>query len=346
MFGLLGGLLGAGGSIASALIGADAGDQAAAYNYATNMYNARKQNEQRQQQLDFAKGLVHDQQLGGTDALGNKSHFVPGQGWVTELSPEQQQLYDYFFKQELPERRDQFGRQAERSRQEGDVANQLLDQFTRVQRTSPNDLENELYANATRGANDALGKQTETAMRQSLRTGGGHLDDIMQGLAKASMSQRADARSDARLRAQQIGDTQYNNERGNISNLYNMFAQRAGNPLGASFDPTGIPQDANSLMRFFTQASQQGNSAEANALATPFGKLDYVSPNYSYANAAGAIGQSLAGFGDNMQSQQDKSNMNNLLMQYITHGGQIDMGNGGFFGSMTDRLAGSGGRVF
>ncbi len=336
-------LFGAGGSIASAILGADAQDTAAKYNYAAQMANLREQKKARQQAIDYAEEVRGDQKLGGTDALGNRTYFKEGVGWVVDLDPQQQALYDYFFNQELPERQAQFQRGAEQSRQGADEANQLLGEFNRVQKLTPQEAEAQLYEAATRGQNEGTRNATEAAMRQAVRTGSSNIGDIIGSIAKSSMEASRDARTQAGLQARDYVDQKYNSERGNLANLYNMFLGASQRPLNASYDPTGLPSQANQLMSLFSQQGSQGNAMGYNALTQPVPLIQQIQPNTAWANAAGAIGTSLMGLGDRISSSNNQSQMNDLMKMYITNGGQLDLGSGGLFDAMTKRVNGGGG---
>lgn len=344
-FSIIGALAGAGGGIASALLGAQSADEIAAWNYAINQQNLRAQKKQQDRAYQYADEIRNEQKLGATDALGNRTQFVPGKGWVTTLSPGQQALYDFFFNQELPEKRSQFNRQAESSRANSDVANALLAEFKRVRKDTPMEAANKLYLAATRGASDANREVAEAALRQATRTGNSNIANIIGQLGKASMDQRSAARLNADIQAQDYVNDKYNSERGGLAQLYQMFLGMANSNLIPSYDPTGIPQAANSLMNVFSNQAQQGNSMGFNARMQPAPQQDYMQPNYAWANAAGAIGQSLAGLGTRLGGMNQQSQMNDLLRSYITSGGQLNMGSGGIFGSMADRLRAGGGVI-
>lgn len=337
-FSLIGALAGAGGGIASALLGGDAADQAAAWNYAINERNLRAQKKQQQNAIDYADKIRGEQHLGATDALGNTTKFVPGKGWVSTLSPEQQKLYDYFFKQELPERRAQFQRGAEASRNNDDVARGLLAEFRRIQRETPMDAANQLYYSSTRGASDANREMMEAAMRQAARTGNSNVAGIMAQMGRQSMDQRAAARQNADIQAEDYVNDKYNSARSGLANLYQMFLAQAGKPLDPSFDPTGIPQNANSLMNVLSNQAQQGNSMGFNSRSVPAPQMANIEPNNAWANAAGAIGSSLSGLGTRLGGLNQQASNNALMQQFLTGGGQLDFGSGGIFGRSADRL--------
>lgn len=342
VLGLIGALAGAGGGIASAILGAEAADNAAAWNYYINERNLRAQQKQQQRAIDYANEIRGEQKLGGRDALGNRTYFDEDEGWITQLSPQQQALYDYFFSQELPELRSQFSRAAEHSRANSDQANALLNQFQRVQRKSPLEAESQLYLAATRGAGDAARDVSEAALRQATRTGNSNIAQIIGELGKASMDQRANARLNAQLQAQDYVNDQYNSERSGLASLYQMFLSAANAGLTPSYDPTGIAPNADKLMGMFSNAAAQGNSMGFNAAMQPAPLMRNIEPNNAYANMAGAIGSSLSGLGTRLGGMQQQNEMNDLMRAYITSGGQLGLGSGGIFGSMASRVRSDG----
>lgn len=338
---LLGALAGAGGSIGAALLGGEAQSEATQYNWMANMYNLRQRKAERQQSMDYANELRAEQKLGSTDASGNRTYYKEGEGWVTELSDDQQALSDRFYNQELPERQGQFDRKAEASRTNHDMAGSLLEQFNRVYKENPAEVEAMLYEVATRGIGEASNDTTEAAMRQAARTGNSGIDKIMSGISKANMEARGNARMQAKLQAGDYSDQKYNQQRGQLGSLYQMFAQQAGQDIGASYDPSGASSEANGLMRFFAQNAQQGNAQGLSAVQMNGGSLQDIEPDLGAANAMGAIGASLSGLGDRAGAIGDKNQQNALLMQYMNMGGDINASQGGFFGSINDRLAAS-----
>jgi hypothetical protein len=342
---ILGALLGAGGSIGAALIGANAQSQANQWNWAANMENVRRQDKWRREAQEHADRTIKDQKLGGTDALGNRTYFKEGVGWVTELDPRQQELYDYFFNQELPSRRAQFERADTRSYADDRMANSLLAEFSRVYRENPREVEAMLYEVASRGIGDATRESTETATRQALRTGNSNVNELVSAIARQGMEARRNAAQDAKLQARDYADERYAAQRGGLAQLYRMFAAQAAQPLGASYDPSGIPGEANAMRGQMVSAAAQGNSQGFNAAQMRGGLYNPIEPDLSTANAVGAIGSSLAGLGDRVGSYNQLQDNNALLKSFLSSGGQIDIPGGGIYATMAQRLKAGGGII-
>lgn len=342
MIPLLAAGIGAAGSIASGFMGAQAQEDNMLWNWYINQENQRQRRKEITEARDYAEGIRDEQKLGATDALGNTSRFVEGKGWVSTLSPEQQRLYDHFFKQELPERQAQFARGADRSRATSDQADALLGEFQRVTKQSPKEAEALLYSIASRGIGEGARDASETAMRQGMRTGNSNIADIIGSIGQQTMKARGDARVNSAVQAKDHTNSQFAQERGSLAQLFQMFAGKADQPLGASYDPSGIPQSANSLMNVFSNQAQQGNSMGAQAMQMQGLRLNELPVNDGWANAIGGAGAAISGLGDRIGAMGDKNDMNALLRQYISQGGQIDFGGGGIMASMTDRVRANG----
>lgn len=418
---IIGALAGAAGSIGSALIGANAQSTATQYNWMANLYNLAQRRQERRESMDYADTLRREQQLGGTDAFGNRSYFKPGQGWVQELAPEQRalmealvglqgrqaelsnrqfdeaeqrfdladqhglledqfalaerqndfaneqyDLFQYFTDEELPERQQQFKRQARRSEVDDDLAQSYLDQFRRTQREDTRDVESLLYDAGTRGISEGMRDVLEPAMRSSLRTGATDPSKIITDVSREAMRQRNDASMNARLQARDYADERFNARERQALEMYGLLADRSDRPLGASYDPRigpgadarsleaggvdvqnpgGAAGGGNALMNAFAQLAQQGNSQGLTSRQMTRGTLQDIEPDLSMANAIGAIGSSLGGLGERVGSYSNQQDMNELLKRYITSGGQIGLDGGGIYGMMTDRLR-QGGSVF
>ncbi len=340
VFPLLAALAGAGGSIASALIGADAMSENNETNWIIQLYNLAERRRERREALEEARRIEGKQDLGATNAQGDRTYFKEGVGWVTELGDQSQDLLDYFYNSVLPEQKGQFARNATASRETNDIANELLNAFRRVRPDgSEMETKNLLYSQAVQGQSEANRETTENAMRQALRMGRNDIGDILGDIGSAARVGRGNARTDAYLKAKDYTASKMANKRGELANLYSMFAQRAGVPLQSPVDPFVGQGQANDLMKFFAGQGQQGNAMGLQALLnTTRGTLQPREPDLGWANAAGAIGTGLSGAFERMGGYFDKKKMNDMLLQYLSGGGQIDMGGGGIFGNILDRF--------
>ena len=98
------------------------------------------------------RGQLEDRQ-GTTDALGNRTEYVPGVGWVSTLAPQQQGIQDRIEDQigfELGEgeriRRGAVRDANEDRLQRGQVSDKLINEFQNVQRRSPEGAAQQAFA--------------------------------------------------------------------------------------------------------------------------------------------------------------------------------------------------------
>ena len=145
---MIGALLGAGASIYGAKLGADASNNAAAYNHQIDMLNYIQRERERFDSINQARKADTENKLGTTDAQGNRSYFKPGVGWVTELADDQQALQELYEREEteqlnndLQKQRGVFNDNIERQGDENVLADALLREFTGHVRDDPRNIE-------------------------------------------------------------------------------------------------------------------------------------------------------------------------------------------------------------
>lgn len=339
-------LISGGSGVLSSIMGGSADSS----NNATDLYiaqmNKQEQDQARQEAINFATKQQDDQKLGQTNAQGDHSYFKPGVGWVTDLSSKDQGLLNYYYSQELPQQQSQVQRNADASRSQSDEANQLLQQFQRESKLNPKDIENQLYLKATEGIGDNTRDAEESALRSALRSGSSNVGKIAAAIAKTGSDARGRAALDSSLQANDYVDNKYNSDRSNLDQLYASFADRAAKPIGSSIDPSSITQPANSQANIASNQAQQGNSQVLNAMEQPVGTMPMQTPDYGAANAIGGIGSSLSGIANAYGTQQNNDATNELLKSYITGGGQLNLGQGGLFGAIADRVRTTGSGTF
>ena len=83
MMDMMGGMMGAAGSIAGAFIAADAQKYSANTNWAIALMNYYARERERTQAKYEAQRVEMKQDLGMTDIEGTTTKFEPGRGWVT-----------------------------------------------------------------------------------------------------------------------------------------------------------------------------------------------------------------------------------------------------------------------
>lgn len=300
----IGGIAGGAFSIMGAQEGAKASAAAHRANLIINMMNFQLRERERRDRIKQAEENRSDTHLGARDADGNRTHFVEGVGWVTELSPEmermrglQQREQTNVLGQDLPARRQQMFANIDRQRTENYMAQGLLNQFKNIQQEDPSAMKNRLYGAATRGVNEAFSEQGDQAMRKAIRTGASNTGDIIASLAAAQGEMLQKAAQDAELRAPEMAEQQFNQRRSNAAQLYNMFAERAGRMPEVSYQPINPTGQTNNILSQFAQESGVSGRDLAAAFGARGGVMDYVQPEYGSANALASTGQAVGAMG-------------------------------------------------
>lgn len=320
LFGAMGSAAGAGASIIGGQQAAEAQEQATLYNWMLNMYRMRKEDKWRQQAIDYARDRREEDQLGTTDPSGT-TRFIKGKGWVTEESPEAQSRR----KRGLVEEQDRQRMMRKQSSGQTDdrlMADMFREQLMRVRRGSKMGESARRHTVQTRGANEALNEALNNLGRSSLRTGSNY-DEAAAEIGKASAEQRGQSKLQADLTAGDAVDSKYFNELEQLSNLYNLFAERASKPLGQSASPQQLQSSDGRLAIGNAQTSNQGGFAASRMRG---GLPDYIQANDAHGKALIASGGVIAGAGREIGSSFNKGSANNELNEYFKERARKDTG--------------------
>lgn len=258
-----------------------------------------------------------DTKLGSTDARGNRTRFIEGVGWVTEYGPTDRALEDYFLNTELPLRQDQFLRADRSSRAEDQTANALLDEFRRIERVDPTEIEQLLFSQASKAVGENSSRANDIIMRNILRTGATNNGRALENVAKSANSALADAAISSKLKALDFADSKYNTDRGNTSSLYNLFANRANQSL----DPT-------------TAATAPSTTG---VVGSNSGMYQAPVADNGLANAIGGISSAASGALNSYNAYNQNNQTNALLQAFLSGGGGFNLNSGGIFGSINER---------
>lgn len=279
------------------------GNQQAALQMAMQDYMLRKRAMEQQYELSTA---------GQQDARGNRVRYVPGRGWVTDLTPESQSMlnrsdavqnqgYTESLGRGTDERRSAFNRRLT----EGSAANPLLDAM-RYGYGAPS---REGVGGSSRiagvtGASEGADHARSGYNAAALRTGSGiaPLEGTIAGIDRGATTgiRSALARGDAEEGPlyQQMMD-QFN--QGKL-NPYNMLASRASNVENMPFNPEGISGSIDALAG--SRARSAGGDAARGAAgfagaANPMiaAMLAQRGPNYD--TAVGGLTANLKNIFDN-----------------------------------------------
>lgn len=265
-----------------------------------------------------------DAKKGSVDARGNRVVWDDKLGWVSTYGPTDQMLEDYFVTQEFPERSAQFKRTAQASRGEADIANALMDEFRRLDRGNPADIENLLFTAASRGINENTRESMEPAAMAMLRTGNqGGGNKLLEAIAREGQEALGTAGINAKLQALQYNDTKFNQDRAATTDLYSTYANRAR----ADFSPTASPSSGAA-----TLMSQFGNKPTTANIEADTGLAD----------AFGGIGAAAGGIANAFGVQQQNNRTNALLESFLSAGGMGGMNNGGVLAGINERTRNKG----
>jgi len=212
--------------------------------------NFQEQQRVNNENIRLANEMLQMEKEGITTPEG-RTRFVPGQGFVTELNPIAQAIFVANQQDEL--RRNtveadiahrERTREAQRRGDEGTIANQLLEQFSRRRpQFSEDDIGAALRLDAREEVNQQFDRVSEAAAAQMMRTG-----QPMDGAGLGALAQqRAEALRTAggggqRMRSMQLADEMTNAAQGNLLNQYDMFASRAAGIRDPNFAQTGAGQ--------------------------------------------------------------------------------------------------------
>lgn len=308
-------LLGAFATFGGGALGAMASNNAATYNYYVDLLNYNLRERERFDSIQQAKRQEADTKLGVTDAAGNRTHFVEGVGWVSDLSDDQALLQELYQNEELqqlqndlPAKRGILNANVERQGRENTQASALLDAFQRVRRIDPRQLENLSNRASSLGINEAFDTTLQEAMRSSIRQGASNSGKVAAdiGAQRAKMLEQAFLNNKLNSRTQ--SDERYAMERGNAANLYNMFASRASAMPDVAYNPRNIEGMTGAATENAASRGMSAGGALINAFAKQGGSMQRIDPDYGWANMLSQGGQALASafdvMGANKQRQQ------------------------------------------
>ena len=300
MFGLIGGLAGAGASLAGGIMNAETQDETNQLNWAINIMNMQQRERERQEAIAMALKVRAEQKLGTTDIRGTRTHFVPGKGWVVEGAPavlEMQALQDAEQKKvlqhDLPMRRNVMDRNYSRGIEEEALADTFKRQLQNTYTPSDTELEGDLYNAQAMGIREASGDAGRRVFTQAMRTGqNSNFDDIAASMMRENNAAYAKAALNSKLAARGSGQAVADNRRKNLSNLYNLFATRAGQLPETNYKPQSI--DTKGTLDPAQAGLLSAGNAATGMFAKKGGELDYTQANMGWGNAVASGGAALA----------------------------------------------------
>lgn len=275
------------GTALSSLLGAKEASNTAQTNADISMLNYYAQQRAAQQQQTEARRQQAEGKLGSTDAAGNRKQFVPGIGWVTTLSPQQQQLQD-LTEAEQQRQLSSVAARNERVSERGDTRRGREDttategerDFRSQRRPDEAGIRQQLLARGAEQRNRQADRAGDMSARQAVRSGGTSAAGVRQGArAEADADSARQAGAQATLDAGNIADRQFAQGQDSSRNVYDYFrrASTSGTAPVTGVTPTG-PQ---------TRSTGAADQQLINAFRAP--QLDYQSPNNAYTDTASGL---------------------------------------------------------
>lgn len=299
-------LIGAGISGVASLMGGAAGNDAAEMNNYISLMNYYAQQAAQQRARQEASRQQHEGKLGQTDAAGNRTYFVPGRGWVTDLSDDQQTIHDMSEQEQIRQlsqgaRDEQVQeRSVDRRNREDVSATDAERMFREARRDDPEGLRQLFLARGAEQRNRSADRAGNALARQNIRAGGRNAGELLQGArASADASNARQAGVEAQLMSGQVADQDFSAKRGEANQLYDYFRKMSTSGTGNA--PVFQP---NAPQRTSTALADQGaiNAAGRHA------EMDYQQPNLAWSNAISNVGSSFgAGFDRYQQSQYQQA---------------------------------------
>lgn len=265
------------------------------------LMNYYQQQQARQDAINESRKQQQEAKLGTTDAAGNRTYFVPGQGWVTELTDDQRALLEGTEAEQLRQLT-QGGARAERMdaranvmrNDQGVMADAYMDELRGARRPDQEALRQLLLARGMESRNAAADAAGEAVARKGIRGGGGfNAAEVAQGARGASdASAMRQAGIDAQLQAMGESDRQYAQQRDQASSLYDYFSR--GSTTGARAPQGYMPTGPS------TRSSGSADQMILNSMRDA-PNAEYMSPNNAWSDALVGLGD-LAGSYNMMQS--------------------------------------------
>lgn len=279
----------------SQLEAAELAAEASRYNTDANREIAMQNLAAAQERFDQAMGIALEerdaQRLGGADQYGNRTYWHPDKGWVMHLTPrslnqqDAEQRADLITATELFNlERERINRSADLQRGDQQQANKELMQFNNIERQSPEQIADLLFARGETARADARDALLQGMIRTQSRQGNtSNIPDIFQSAAEQGIKDAGNARIEAELRGLYDAPQMYDTQRANSAQIYSMFRDRADKPFSAVVQPTnGVVSNV---------ASGPTSSALFNsAFGQPVPQQPYLQPDFSAANLAAASG--------------------------------------------------------
>lgn len=242
-----------------------------------------------------AQRQQRDARLGSTDAAGNITRFIPGVGWTTDLSPDQEAIQQGSEEELLRQLLEEAGRNERvssranvRRNREDTLSTEAEREFRATRRPDEGQLRQLFLARGAEQRNRSADRAGEQVARQNIRAGGANAAELLQSARAASdASASRQAGVDATLLARQTADDDFNMDRDRVGQLYDYFrrASTSGTQSPSGYMPTGPAQ----------QRSGVADQALINVLARA-PQAPYKQPDFSLSDTIAGLGNAAGSY--------------------------------------------------
>lgn len=274
------------------------------------------------QQQRIADQQMELQTAGTRTARGDTTRYVPGVGWIEELSPGSRLLQGASDKEQLLRNTEDANRSREGRRQnfarrqeESSAADTLLREYRGVQGRSRAGVEGALAERNLAAVQDPLDSTRQAVQMQALRSGSGAAN-VLDALSQRGRLGTRSALAEARVQAPQVYEDEQSSRKSNTLNQYNTLATRASNTDDVPFEASNIADNLDlGAARSRALAPQFGGVASAALARGGAGVLDALQrqtqPNYGAA--AFGVGSSLSGLYNALFNRKDQLDTNRTV---------------------------------
>lgn len=238
-----------GGTAISSIMGGSAANEANQQNAYIAMLNYQEQQAARMRAEAEARRQRGEAQLGQTDASGNRTYFVPGRGWVTDLTADQQAIQSASEEEMLrqltteADRNEVVSGRAATRRDREDVLATEGERDFRAQRRPDEDALRQLFlARGAEARNASADRAGELVARQNVRSGRGNAAELMLGARAASDATEArKAGIEAALMAEGEADRRFDAGRDRGGQMYDYYRRMStsGTAAPTPYQPQG-----------------------------------------------------------------------------------------------------------
>jgi hypothetical protein len=303
----------------SSVLGGIGANNANKQNAQIAMLNYMEQVRARQRAEMEARRQQSEAKLGTTDASGNRTMFVPGRGWVTVLTDEQQAIQDESEAEMLRQLREEADRNetvsaraATRRDREDVLATEGERAFRAERRPDEDALRQLLLARGAETRNQSADRSGEIVARQNLRSGSRNAAELLQGARAASDATGArQAGIEAALMANDEADRRFDAGRSRGGQMYDYYRRMStsGTAAPTPYQPQG-PQ---------TRGTGVADQGIINVMARPV-ERDYTNANLAVPDTISDITGMLGSW---QQMRQNDALFNAIRDRYGSSTGAV-----------------------